>query len=289
MKVCLCGRTERLEFAAVVRDAESIVARAGGELLRARSVAELTRDVAALRDVDFFLLLRSYPSEFTARELEPLRNAAPLAPFAIVAGELCEGEDRIGERFPGARRRYVREWRDSWRAEFERFCDPRGAQGLFTLPATASTVDILLAREVYNAPTSELVDRFALVVADDAGSLTSLSRTLTSAGYQTRTWRTSPTLGGSTPTFEEGFNPSVVVVDLCVDLTAPETVAALARVRTRFRSALLALLTFAPRREEFEFFTDVARWGRARVFGKPFDVESFLAALESNEENLLTS
>lgn len=274
MKICLCGRVDRDEFCQTARDASEIVARANGVIARASCVAELTREVAELRDVDFFLLLRSFPSEFSALELESLRRAAPLAPIAIISGELCEGENRAGERFHGARRFYVREWRDFWRAEFEKFCDPRGARGLFTAPATSLDVDLILSR-----PHARKVShRSAVVFSNNAASRVALVELLVSAGYNA-SWRR---LASSQSEPTRGAEPDVVVVDCCADIISTERITVLNLIRAQFPQSFLAILTFAPGQEETRFFSDAQRWGRARVFGKPLDVEAFLNAVDGS-------
>lgn len=55
---------------------------------------------------DLILLAQSYPGQFTAKEMQSLRNAAPLARIITLLGTWCEGESRTGNPVPGTIRVY---------------------------------------------------------------------------------------------------------------------------------------------------------------------------------------
>ncbi|MCF0233992.1 MAG: hypothetical protein HUK22_03320, partial [Thermoguttaceae bacterium] len=134
MKIFVGGRAFRNEFSQIARDVREVAARFGAKIVASEDLAIApARD---LRDVDFFLILRSYPGEFSPMAVERLRRAAPLAPIAFIAGALCGGENRTGANFPGTRRFYANEWRQFARKEFFRFFE--NSSGLFAAPPIAT-------------------------------------------------------------------------------------------------------------------------------------------------------
>ena len=55
-------------------------------------------------------LAQARPGRFSARQVEQLHAAAPLARLGALLGGWCEGEERSGQPWPGVARIYWREW-----------------------------------------------------------------------------------------------------------------------------------------------------------------------------------
>ena len=283
MKIFLGGRTSREEFRAVERDVRRTAERFGAE-----TVAFEAFDGAALDDstartlygVDFFLLCRSFPSEFSPADVERLRRSAPLAPIAIIAGSLCEGENRTGASFPGTRRFYPETWRSTGRREFFRFFSE--SAGLFAASPLATWGDWGVEearRGAKSGETSALKtlnsEKPAETVAIFPGGDAALGRLLLDEFAE----RGASVRLGAVRRLERfaDFEPTRVVVD-AVDLAAASLLDELRAIRAAFPTAGLDVLGFAPRRDEVDFLEQKAGLGAVRVVAKPFDVEFFAGA-----------
>lgn len=283
MKIFLGGRTSREEFRAIKRDVGEAAERFGAspvvfEAFDGDALSEST--ARTLYDVDFFLLCRSFPNEFSPADVERLRKIAPLAPLALVAGTLCEGENRTGATFPGTRRFYPETWRSTGRREFFRFFAE--SAGLFAASPLATWSDFSVA-EARRANAGE--KRTALnwektvealkpekssgAVAIFSGGDAALGRLLRDEFAE----RGASVRLGAIRRLERfaDFAPTRVVVD-AVDLAAASLLDELRAIRAAFPSAALDVLGFAPRRDEVDFLERKAGLGAVRVVAKPFDV-----------------
>lgn len=264
MIIFLGGKRDRREFLGLVRDTRETAARFGATLLERDG---FTADVT-LRRVDFFLLLRSFPNEFCVQEVERLRRASPLAPIAIVAGKLCESEERTGERFLGARRFYVNEWRETGRYEFIRFFDVHGASGFFAESPLTSDVEL----RAHESQTAALREERTLILSDDTTIAEFLATMFKSYGLSVR----AQSLEALEYDALSDYLPSRVIVD-AARFVDKQFIAQVRSARERYPGACLELLLFSPTESEIEFFEDYQRWGRTRVLAKPFEIASLLS------------
>ena len=272
MRVVLFGCEEREEFQRVVSDARALVAASGSTLARLRRDDLSEARAASLPcDVDFAILLRSYPAEFSPSDVARLRRAAPLAPIVVVDGALCEGAGRRQEPLVGARRVTRRGWFEAYRDEFARFLARDGA-GLFAQPPTFASRDdaAFLAKSRLQPGGGE---DSALVLSDCAVARRALVETLTKRGLTAVGKRIVEGLSRAGSDFE----PNWVVVDSpVVDAYLVLSV----RVRARFPRAKQILLTFAPQFEEERALASEISQGRATILTKPYEVGALFAALE---------
>jgi hypothetical protein len=86
------------------------------------------------------------PGEFCEREINLLRQFAPLIPSVALLGSLCEGETRSGSPWPGVVRVYWRQW--PFRVGPELAALGAGRCSAWSLPATASDEERLLCSAV---------------------------------------------------------------------------------------------------------------------------------------------
>ena len=294
MKVFLGGRTSREEFQTIERDVRQAAERFGASTVvwEAFDAGSLTDATArTLFDVDFFLLCRSFPNEFSPADVERLRRSAPLAPIALVAGTLCEGENRTGATFPGTRRFYPETWRSTGRREFFRFFaenaglfaaspletwgDRRVAEGRRSAKKGRNEPAVESALTLEKAEKSALLKNPAETVAIFPGGDAALGRLLRDEFAE----RGASVRLGAIRRLERfaDFLPTRVVVD-AVDLAATSLLDELRAIRAAFPSAALDVLGFAPRRDEIEFFEQKSGLGAVRVVAKPFDVDFLTGA-----------
>ena len=289
MKIFLGGRTSREEFRAVERDVRQAAERFGASTVVGETLdGEMSDGLKArsLIDVDFFVLCRAYPSEFSPADVERLRRIAPLAPIAVVAGTLCEGESRTGATFPGTRRFYPETWRSLGRREFFRFFAEKA--GLFAASPLETWGDFVVAESRRSAKSSgaaalETLKTEKLVKTEGAaesvaifpGGDAALGRLLRDEFVE----RGASVRLGALSRLERfaDFAPTRVVVD-AVDLAAACLFDDLRAIRAAFPSAALDLLGFAPRRDEVDFWEQKAGLGAVRVVAKPFDVDFLTGA-----------
>ena len=289
MKIFLGGRTSREEFRAVERDVRRAAERFGAStsVFEAFDGGALDDSTArTLFDVDFFVLCRSFPSEFSPADVERLRRIAPLAPIALVAGSLCEGENRTGANFPGTRRFYPETWRSTGRREFFRFCAE--SAGLFAASPLETWGDFVVAESRRSVKASEAAslaplklkkaekrEKTAESVAIFSGGDAALGLLLRDEFAD----RGAAVQLGAIRRLERlaDFRPTRIVVD-AVDLAAASLLDELRAIRAAFPAAALDLLGFAPRCDEIEFFEQKSGLGAVRVVAKPFDVDFLTGA-----------
>lgn len=292
MKIFLGGRTSREEFQAVERDVRQAAERFGASTVAFEAFDGVSLDDSTARtlfDVDFFVLCRSFPSEFSPADVERLRRIAPLAPIALVAGTLCEGENRTGATFPGTRRFYPETWRSTGRREFFRFFAE--SAGLFAASPLETWGDRRVAAVRRSAKGGETASASALTlgkteklarpeksaeaVAIFPGGDAALGRLLRDVFAE----RGASVRLGAFRRLERfaDFRPTRVVVD-AVDLAAANLLDELRTIRAAFPAAALDLLGFAPRCDEIEFFEQKSGLGAVRVVAKPFDLDFLTGA-----------
>lgn len=296
MKIFLGGRTSREEFRAVERDVRQATERfdASTVVFEAFDGGVLDDSTArTLFNVDFFVLCRSFPSEFAPADVERLRRIAPLAPIALVAGTLCEGENRTGAIFPGTRRFYPETWRSTGRREFFRFFAEKA--GLFAASpletwedwrvaearrdakkersetAVESALSLTLKKTEKSAQPKNPAESVAIFPGGDAALGRLLLDEFAERGASVRLGAIRRLEGFA------DFSPTRVVVD-AVDLAAASLLDELRAIRAAFPSAALDVLGFAPRRDEIEFFEQKSGLGAVRVVAKPFDGDFWTGA-----------
>lgn len=283
MRIFLGGRTSREEFRAVKQDVRRAAERFGAETVVFETFDGGSLDASTARtlfDVDFFLVCRSFPSEFSPVDVERLRRIAPLAPIAIVAGTLCEGENRTGASFPGTRRFYPETWRSTGRGEFFRFLAE--SAGLFAASPLETWDDYRIAEARRALKTEKRAALKALnpekqteTVAIFPGGDAALGRLLRDEFVE----RGANVRLGAVRRLEcfADFLPTRVVVD-AVDLAAASLQDELRALRAAFPAAALDILGFAPRRDEVEFWEQKSGLGAVRVVAKPFDVDFLIGS-----------
>lgn len=283
MKLFIGGKLSREEFHELERDVRTVADRTNAQIVTRERVnvdsdpgrfEDETFDDGApslrsLSEVDFFILCRSFPNEFTSSDVEAIRRVNPLAPVVLVAGALCEGEERTGERFVGVRRFYVETWRGEGRRELERFFDPTGSKGLFTKSPLASTVDLLVSSDVDEC--KESCSENVLILADDPDLGECLQEGFRERGCVARV----ESLIRFDPSAERAEKPTRVVVDT-IDLSDPTFPERLTSIKRAFPGVPIVLLSFAPRVDETRYYERRDLWGKTRVVAKPFDWEDLL-------------
>lgn len=296
MKIFLGGKVFRDEFRAVERDVRIAAARHNAEVVAFEEISRRKPPFPSkfeLATVDFFVLCRSFPNEFSPRDVERLRRAAPLAPIALIVGALCDGENRTGTPFPGVRRFYVGGWRESGRREFFRFLAE--SSGLFAAFPLETNVDRLAASPPQNrldspippisAPTPLAKSEIVLFADADPALGRFLREIFAERGATVRvesilTLKSRPEPPRPEPISPPKAEPARIIVD-SVDLAAPNFRDYLRAVREKFPTAPIDVLAFSPRVDELADFENAAVWGRVSVLSKPFDVEFLLAAPEN--------
>lgn len=288
MKIFLGGGRSREEFRAVERDVREATERFGASTVVFDAFDGGSLDDSTARtlfDVDFFVLCRSFPNEFSPADVERLRRIAPLAPIALVAGTLCEGENRTGAIFSGTRRFYPETWRSTGRREFFRFFAE--SAGLFVASPLETWGDWRVAearreakrgRSETTALNSEKTAKLgtpAESVAIFPGGDAALGRLLRDEFAE----RGASVRLGAVRRLERfaDFSPTRVVVD-AVDLAATSLLDELRAIRAAFPAATFDVLGFAPRRDEVDFLEQKSGLGAVRVVAKPFDVDFLTGA-----------
>ena len=271
MTALFCGKCERCEFAELARDARELAGRFGVAVLERRDFFAF----AAIRSVDFILLFRSYPNEFSVDDVEQMRRLAPLAPIAMIAGVLCEDEDRTGDRFPGVRRFYANEWRERGRVELTRFLAPTGATGLFAESPLTSESEYAATRRGGTSRKATKRESRVLILSDDALLAPVLLNVFRSQGVEARVegWERFDEIS------EDDFIPTRVVVDSsgAIDERFAAKISALRKNRPQ---AAIDVLTFSPETVITEFESLFHRFSQFRVLSKPLDVETLLNGYE---------
>ncbi|MGI6400767.1 MAG: hypothetical protein ACOX0A_01410 [Thermoguttaceae bacterium] len=271
MLLRICGKAGRREFCELARDARSIAAQHGATTVETDGFFT----DPTTRNVDFLLLLRSFPNEFNVADVERLRRAAPLAPIAMIAGELCEGEDRTGERFFGVRRFYSSEWQVLGRFEFTRFFAADGATGLFAESPLSPFFARRLARTYDGGDAEARFNERTLILSDNADLAETLVVALGRVGSTLRV--------ASFERFDAdaalNFSPTRIVID-APGFIDTRLVSCARRLRMRYPLAALDVLTFLPDAPGTEDTTKFELWNQTRVWTKPFDFASFLRSYD---------
>jgi DNA-binding NarL/FixJ family response regulator len=103
--------------------------------------------IAALRSgqvaADVIVVAQAYPGQFSAAQMDCLRQAAPVTRVVALLGSCCEGEMRTGKPWPADVRVYWHQW--PARAQQELRLLLAGRASTWSLPATASEEERLLA------------------------------------------------------------------------------------------------------------------------------------------------
>ena len=283
MKLFFGGKLSRNEFHELERDVRTIADRTNAQIVTRERInvdvaAERFEDetfgdgtptLRSLVDFDFILLCRSFPNEFTSSDVEAIRRVNPLTPIVLIAGALCEGEERTGERFAGVRRFYVETWRGEGRRELERFFDPNGSKGIFTKSPLATTVDLLVSPNLDE--NEESCSGAVLILADDPDMGACLQDAFNERGYLARV----ESLVRFNPTLDRQEKPARVVVDT-IDLGDPTFPDRLSSIKRVFPGVPIDLLAFAPRVDETRYYERRDLWGKTRVVAKPFDLKDLI-------------
>ena len=141
IRILIIGDVERSEFresVAALEDCGIVETAADVE----SAMAALAGGPAAPLAV---VVAQSYPGQFASREIDRLRNAAPLAQVFGLMGTWCEGEMRTGQPWPASSRLYWHQWAARCRRQFDRMA--RGKSCSFLLPPTATEEERMLADE----------------------------------------------------------------------------------------------------------------------------------------------
>jgi CheY-like chemotaxis protein len=104
-----------------------------------RAAAALT---AGRSPPDAIVVAQSYPGQFSAEEMDRLRQMAPLARIIALLGSWCEGEQRSGKPWP-ALRVYWHQWPARSARQLRRLLESPGPT--WALPLTATDEERLLA------------------------------------------------------------------------------------------------------------------------------------------------
>jgi CheY-like chemotaxis protein len=138
LKVLLLGNAAHPEFRDAIRQLRSQT-----DLTIARDVAAAAAELESADEPPALLVVAQIrPGEFCDREINLLRQRAPLVPFVALLGSLCEGETRSGSPWPGVVRVYWRQW--PFRAGPELAALRAGRCSAWSLPATAGDEERLL-------------------------------------------------------------------------------------------------------------------------------------------------
>lgn len=285
MRIFIGGRLSRAEFNELERDVRTIADRSDAQVITRERInvddySERFRDetfgdnkpsLYSLYEMDIFILCRSFPNEFSSYDVEALRRVNPLAPIVLVAGALCEGEERTGDQMTGVRRFYVATWRTEGRREFELFFDPSGSKGIFTRGPLPSTVDLLVSAPIA-AEDEESRSGEVLILADDRDMGACLEDGFMEYGY---TVRTESLVRFEPSSALRSENMARVVVDT-INLSDPEFPGILTHIKRTFPGVPIDLLAFAPREDETRYFERRDLWGKTRVVAKPFDLKELV-------------
>jgi hypothetical protein len=113
------------------------------QLVRQTDLEETARQLQNIRPAPRLIVVaQSRPGQFSARQIESLHRAAPLARLICLLGSWCEGETRSGRPWPGVERIYWHELPAKMAAIVEGEC---GGGTSPRLPRTATVTERLLA------------------------------------------------------------------------------------------------------------------------------------------------
>ena len=244
LQTLLIGDFDRAEFAPVV---EALTER--GQTRCATNLSEALAQLAAANlSPDAIVLAWPCPGTFSAREINLLRKAAPLARQLAVLGSWCEGEGRSGEIIPGLIRTVWHQWIPSWIDDFQP-CEMRRLRS-WCLPETAGEEERLLWRMARPWPPRTGLIAIASRQFDTAELYGAVCR---KHGYST-VW-----LSGNEDLVRVG-RPAAIVWD--GDANRLEE---LSEIRAHSTAPIVALVDF-PRADDVRRATDAAA---AAVLGRP--------------------
>ncbi len=256
------------EFAAAVRDLEAC--------LHSRFVETLEQAIALLSDEELepalLILARIRPGDISARQVDRLRRAAPLARVVELLGVWCDGELRTGEPLVATIRVPCHLWK-SW---FQREAagdgnyntGPEGVRltsnslPAWSWPVTASVDERLLANR---AAMQRQVGLIAIRGCDADGAAW-LTQVCQSVGYTTVTFESAPTtkiVGATAGIWQAGIRHPAHWTDLAA------FIAALAP------APVTCVMSF-PRPEEIERAISA---GASYVLAQPLLIDDLLSAL----------
>jgi len=218
---------------------------------------------------ELILIAQSRPGAIRAKDVERLRQRAPLAGMVALLGSWCEGESRTGRPWPGVSRLYWYEF-PAW---FQRQLALRAASRCpdwargdtrWPLsdrgPACVSSVD-----PQHRAPRG--VIELQVSRRDSADALTDV---LQSVGYATvwhRAGQYGPYIRGAVAGIWDGGQ---------LDETEANQLAAFCHRLNRFHTPVIASLDF-PRRDRVELAKEI---GAAAVLGKPLLNDDLLTTID---------
>jgi hypothetical protein len=139
ISVLWIGDSERSEFADAF-----LWLRENTKLVVATDVENALERIASTGcDPELIVVAQRWPGEFSPKQIERLRRAAPLARINELLGSWCEGETRTGRPAAGTLRNYWHQWLPRTAPQFARAA--RGQPPIWSLPSTATDDERLLA------------------------------------------------------------------------------------------------------------------------------------------------
>jgi len=196
--------------------------------------------------------MQSRPGQFTGRQIERVRRAAPLAAQLMLQGSCCEGERRSGTPWPGVLRLYWHQAAPQIAQELERRA--AGCCPHWSTPATSTDDDRWLLRR-----RAASIGGGALVVIDAQHAIAaeSLTQTLAAAGYAA-VW-----FGADRQAHAHGVAAGVIDTHRNSTRRAAQIASLAARIAP---APVIALLNF-PRTDDVR---RAKQAGAAAVLSKPF-------------------
>lgn len=233
-----------------------------GEQTRLRCVWDVEQASAHLGESPeppgIVVFAQSRPGQFSAREVERLHAAAPLARLVALLGSWCEGETRSGRPWPGVMRIYWHEWLP--RLATLLAYSPTRVGTNWNLPRTATDAEWLLAT---SQPTHLKPRGLAVVSARRHTTFAALADACQIGGIAAA-W-----LSPETPLAVQGANVALWDSAGWGEFEAAE----LATFTSRLAPVpVIALLDF-PRLQERE---QVLSAGAVAVVSKPFLIDDLL-------------
>ncbi len=259
-QILLIGNGDRDEF----REVAASIAAHGG-----RFADDAATACAEILGGDFvpaiILIAQPWPGCFTARDLELLRAAAPLARIGGLLGSWLEGEPRSGKPWPGAVRIYWHQWFNCG----ARACEDvaAGRVSLWSLPATASESEQIERAAGTAAPQRRAMRPLVGICARERETAEALRAMISTRGWQSH-WLREP--DSSTPNIADAL-----IFDLGQG-SAGEC-ATLRELKSHHETVPIIAICGFPRIEDVR---QLRAAGVAAVFSKPFLTEELLRQIE---------
>ncbi len=257
LSLLFLGDADRREF----REARDGLT-ALGRVQRADNVEAAAAVLAnASPPVDVIVVAQARPGEFSHRDIQRLRQIAPLARLVALLGSWCEGEPRSGEPWPGVVRTYWHQWPARAERELRRLA--AGECCAWAMPPTATDEERLLADADRSRP-----DRRGLIAVFSRDR--AMAETLATA---CRSWGWETTRLQSPGDAAAGAIAAVFDCGQCLG----EELVELQRAAAALAPAALIAIVHFPRIED----CDRARHaGAAAVLAKPLQWEDLFADLD---------